>query len=123
MCTRCEELEERVAWLESELGLQRNETRVAKVATALRVNPQAARLVLALYDAKGRVVTKHQLWEAIPQALDPTAEDTRDAKLLDVIVWRARQALPGGIKTIHARGRQITPHGAERVAAILGETA
>ena len=63
-----------------------------------------------------------QLWDAIPQVRDPHFDDERAPKLLDVVIWKARQALPSGIKTIHARGRQITPYGAERVAAILGES-
>ncbi len=120
-CPHCAELAERVAWLESELGIQRAETRVTKVATALRVNPQAARIILALYDAKGRVVTNMQLWDAIPQVRDPHFDDERAPKLLDVVIWKARQALPGCIRTIHARGRQLTPDGMARVAGVLDE--
>lgn len=121
-CQRCEDKDERIAWLESELGLQKHGTEVNALRRHLNVRPQTAQLVLGMYRAKGRIMTNIQLWETIPQVRNPKADDDRDFKMLDVQVCNARKAIGAdAIQTVWGIGRALSPFGMERVASILGE--
>lgn len=125
MCSRCDDLEEQVAWLRSELGLQRDlatENRLCETIPrgAHAGRPQLARFVMALYAAKGRPVTRFQLLEACP----PTTadEDSRSEKILDVWVWRARGWLGrDAVLTLHGKGYRLSESGMAKVAALLGD--
>lgn len=121
-CNRCEELKERVAWLESELGVQVNTSDAITICRELKIRPQAGQIVLALYRAKGRLVSNLQLWDAIPQVVSPKFDDDRSYKMLDVQVCNARKGLGDGmIETVWGKGKALSPAGMARVAAILGE--
>lgn len=125
MCERCPELEERIAWLESELGVQKDAATCERIHRALCDStngvgkPQAAKIIRALYAAKGRPVSKFQLMEAVPPR-DFTAEDERDPKLVDVLVCYARKALGGdSIANVWGKGWYLTAAGMAKVGAIL----
>lgn len=123
MCERCPELEERIAWLEGELGLQRR----TEVFNALRApaapgtrssftRNQSAELLAALYAADGRTLNRYQLLEAIPS---PSGKD-RDAKIVDVWVCWARKHLgKDAIDNVWGRGYRLSPLGMARVAALI----
>lgn len=124
LCSHCEELAERVAWLEGELGAQLSGGQVNDIRRALNIRPQTAQMILALYRAKGRMMSNLQLWETIPQVKNPHADDDRNFKAVDVQICNARRALgPGMIDTLWGRGRALTPAGMARVRSCLGETA
>lgn len=128
MCARCEELEERVAWLEGELGLQREAWAVDTLRAAFAASPNrragsrlgAARLVLALYRAKGRPMTTYQLMEACP----PTdrREDERSSNIVSVWAYFARQVLgKDAVASAWGQGYRLSEKGLSQVAAILAE--
>jgi len=131
MCDRCSELEEKIAWLEGELGLQMRQTDLAKVQRYLHVAAgisalgggkatSVAEVVLALYQARGRVVSKLQLMEAAPP--DSALYDERNPKIVDVWIWRARNGLgSGAIGTSWGRGYYLTPEGLAKVSRILSD--
>jgi DNA-binding response OmpR family regulator len=127
MCDRCAELEERVAWLESELGLRREteaEDRLHRFMTseaAYTINrPGACRFTLALYRARGRAVSRPQVLEAVPPVAG--GEDERNWRIVDVWACHARRALGvDAIQTVRSRGYRLTEAGMARVAAILGD--
>lgn len=127
-CARCEELEERVAWLESELGIQRDATDYARLRIAMkRASPAGAGgwsrrsgvlLVMALLQANGRVMSRLQLLEAIPPA--DRGDDDRSPKIIDVWVCCARRAFGADlIDTVMGRGYRLSEVGSERIRAIL----
>ena len=122
MCDRCEELQESVAWLESELGIQRSADRVERIKSALfpyrrSGRGQAAYLLEALYAAKGKVMTKLQILEALPS---PSRNEERGLKLVDVVVCIARASLgKGAIQTVWGLGYRMTDAGLEAIRAIL----
>lgn len=131
MCERCADLEERVAWLESELRIQADATDYSRLRTAMRrncssgANPWARKnailLVITLFRAAGRVRSRPQLMEAIPP-LDRAREDNRINKCIDVWVCAARKMIgPGVIETVPGRGYRLTDGGVAKVAAILGD--
>jgi DNA-binding response OmpR family regulator len=128
MCDRCEELEERVAWLESELGMQRDAQQFQKLHDAMAAAfgskrnrkemrcGQPVELLLALYRAKGSVVSVYQLLERIPS---PNDKD-RDAKIVSVWVYFARALLGKDIiDNVWGRGYRLSDTGMQRVKEIL----
>jgi DNA-binding response OmpR family regulator len=128
MCGRCMELEERVAYLEGELGLRLQADQVARLREVLlgatmgvtRGRAQPAEAVLALYRAKGRPVTKWQLMDAVPPASGVANDDERDPKIVNVWVCVARKGLGAdAISTVWGRGYQMTVAGMARVTEIL----
>lgn len=130
MCDRCAELEERVAWLESELGLQNDMTMAERLrrhfidscGTGWRGQQRSGgvRVILALFAAKGRAMSRDQLLEAIPPFRG--GDDERQPKIVDVWVCWARKAIGrDAISSVWGRGYQLTKAGVERVAAIVGE--
>lgn len=127
MCARCDELEEEVAYYKSELGGNLAADHVVAIKSAMRGGSAhgracPAKLVLSLYRAKGRTVTKLQLLEAIPPK--DGGEDERDAKICDVWVCQARQFLgPEIIETVWGRGYRISAYGTDLVGRLLGEIA
>jgi hypothetical protein len=121
-CAHCADLEERVAWLESELGIQTEASLVERIRAAIpRGTPgrvSTARLVAALYRAHGRVVSRAQLLEALPPKAG--GEDERAPEIINVWAAWARKALGrGAVACAWGVGYRLTPEGMERVRLIL----
>lgn len=125
MCAHCEELQAEVEWLKSELGLVEDEVAL----DALRrtgLSPACARIVLALYSRRGRVVSRFTLDDLLPNVHGHEREST---SIVGVLICRIRKLLPeGGLETLWGKGYSLTPGGmawvadklpaaAERVAA------
>ena len=128
MCARCEQLEERVAFLESELGLRQNDEAVSVLHRAIRGTRrcgggalQAARMVSVLYGARG-MVRRDTILDAVPPAHG--GDDERLPKIIDVWLCRARKALGhDAIETVWGHGLKLTDAGRARVDAILAGAA
>lgn len=126
MCDRCHELLERVAWLESELGIQTDATNINILRKYMFERARgptrhmgAASLVMALYRANGRVMSKDQLLDAVPPRYN-TGPDERGTKIIDVWVCFARKAFgPGAIETMWGGGYRLTENGRQTVENIL----
>jgi hypothetical protein len=120
MCQRCEELEEEVVYLRSEMGLQQNSADIAAIRMAFRVSPCSAKLLLALYRAKGRPVSPYQLLEAMPPRYD--RNDGRDPQMIAVLVSKIRKALGHDfIRTERTRGLHLPREAMNVLAVTLGE--
>lgn len=123
-CERCADLEEQVAYLRSELGFQADNEAYRKLRSYLvyrqsRVGrASAVRVVLALYGAKGRTLTRDQLLDAVPPRSGE--EDERQLKTIDVWVCFARRALgKAAIESVWGRGYRLTEAGMAAVAGIM----
>lgn len=120
-CLHCDELRERVAWLESELGIQREADTVRRIREALKdtqSRPQVAQLLAALYAANGRPMSRYQILEALPTKHD---NDERGSQLISVLVCHARKALgKAAINTVWGHGFYLTPLGMAKVREALG---
>jgi len=121
-CPRCAELEEEVAYLRAELGLQRDETQIALVREALPLGIPGrvgvARFLLALYAARGRVMTYAQIMEAVPPKAG--GDDDRTYNLITIWACWARKALGRDIiDTVFGHGYRLTPEGLTRVRRLL----
>lgn len=123
MCARCDELEDRVAWLEGELGIRQDETHLARMRQAIRLTLPGgrlgvARMLIALYRAGGRTMNHEQLLLAVPPA--DHADDGRDPKILNVWVCWARKALGRDIiDTVWGHGFCMSDAARARVTAII----
>lgn len=119
ICDRCAALEERVAWLEGELGLRVDASQIQALCQAFGLSPGAAHLVRALHGGRGRAVTHLQLLEAIPS---PDRLADRSLSNVNTLVCRARKGLgQDSIANVWGRGYRLTDVGMDRVSAILGE--
>lgn len=123
MCIRCDELEEEVAWLRSELGIQTELTVKSGLARSLGLSPGELSVVLALYRANGRVVPSSFIEETIPSTWGRAGD--RCDRLVAVYVCRIRKALGAGvIETVCLMGYQLTSAGREIIrGALEGEQA
>lgn len=123
-CARCEELEERIAWLESELGLQREAdvldaiiSRMGRQAAQVG-RPGIARTIACLYAARGRPVSK---WNLLEASGTPTSDEDRNIRVVDIYVSRARQVMGfGAVRTVRGFGYALAPEGVEWVERALG---
>lgn len=124
-CEHCEELKERIAWLESELGLQRDFDALKKIHGEMKgstPNPKwsVARMLLAMYAAKGRPMSRAQMLEASPPR--SRGEDDRAFSLTSVWVCKAREIFGREIiENVWGVGYRLTPVGMAKIAAILGD--
>lgn len=124
-CQHCAEKDERIAWLESELGTRTDFERIDAIRRALKRSGRnrggnTARLIEALYAAKGRMLTRWQLMVAMPP--EDHGEDERNPNMVSVYVAWARKGIGhDGIESVWGSGYRITEAGMARVAEILGE--
>lgn len=109
MCVRCDKLEEEVAFLKSELGLQHAADHLHRLCVAFGVSPGPAHVLGHLYAAK-RPVMAWQLAEALP------GRDDRDFEVARVYVSRLRKVMGrGAIETFHGHGYRLAPGGVDQV--------
>lgn len=122
-CPHCDELRERIAYLEGELGLQKEATHLAAIrafthGVTIRGRMQTAEFILALYRANGRVISGPQLMEIIPP--HQYGEDDRNHEIVKVWAHGARKILGRqAIQTVWGRGYRLTAEGLERVRDII----
>lgn len=112
-CAHCTQLEEENAYLRSELGLVSDAQLQSKLQGMFGLRRSAAKLLEALYRAKGRVVDKRRLVEMI-------GSTDECGKTIDVLVCQLRRAIgTEAVETIHHQGIRIGPAGvaAMRLAA------
>lgn len=122
-CAHCEDLKERVAWLEGELGLSERATVAMKLRAAQPHHTVRSvgnvDMLAALYAAKGKVLNK---WQLLDATTSPSGKDDRDVKIVDIWVCHLRRNLGRDtIATAWGRGYSLTETGMAKVAAILGE--
>lgn len=107
------ELREEVAYLRSELGVELDEHRIAFLRERLSVTPTCARLIQALYQAKGRPLS-------VPRLLEAMRSHDETGKGACVRIYQARQALgPDAILTSVGQGYSLSSVGAERLRALF----
>ena len=116
-CPHCEELEERIAYLESELGLRNSADAALSLKRAFGLSPACAGIVSALYYAKGKPLST---WALLELTSKPGRDDNRECGIIAVQVCRIR-ALMGkaAVQATYGFGYALAPEALARVAAIL----
>lgn len=117
MCSLCADLEERVAWLEGELGIRAETEALDALNMAFGLPLGVARIVLRLYRAKGRLVSRAVLEDV---TVHKFAADEPSPKFVDVYIGRARHALgAASIRTAIGLGYAMAPEAIARIDGIL----
>jgi len=108
MCPHCAELEEQIAYLKSELALSMSEDKLARLRKALGLTPSEVRILLALYQARGRFCSVYMLDEAAPA----TISGDRNVKHIDVRICRIRKRIgKAAIENEWGRGYRLNDLG------------
>lgn len=111
-CPHCADKDERIAWLESELGLRADAARLNDLRTRLRLAPREAKIALLLASASG-VVTHAQIEEAIPE---PRGDNFRHETFIRVYIAKLRDKLgSASIESVYGLGYQMRPEAKQRV--------
>ena len=113
-CDRCAALEARIEDLEYELGFL-SEDHVTKIRLAFGITPSCAKVIGALYAAKGRVVDRWSLAARCGYEGDKP-------KIVEVYISYANRKIGERmVNNVWGRGFKISERGAALVAAALGE--
>jgi DNA-binding response OmpR family regulator len=113
------ELEDEVAYLRDELRPADNGEQ-GRLMAALKTTAAETRILLALYAGKGRPVSNWRLSEASPPAR--MTADRNDIAVLKIWISRIRRKLGAdAVQTVYGIGYALTPEGAARVKAALGD--
>lgn len=127
-CARCADLEERLAFLESERRVELDGETYARLVAAFPTlkrchgRPQAVEMLLALYAAKGRTLSHAVLLERVPAKF--AREEDRDPGIVKLWAHVARKAVGAeAIASVPGRGYCLTSEGLARVAEIIGAQA
>lgn len=110
-CDHCTLLTARIDRLERELGIRRRDYEIAALVTRLEVTPTHARVLLRLYAAGGKPVSK----DSVMQVLTTDSDGA-----LKVNIYQIRQKLGEDfIGTNVTLGYHLTAPGLSRVMAAL----
>ena len=122
-CDRCEELEERVKWLEGELGLQHSARESSVVGETFGLTPMETWFVLAIYKARGRPVDRNWLLDSRPYSKAFRSEYP-SINMLRVYITKVRKGVgKDAIGTQWGVGYYMTPEGIAKIDAALKEKA
>ena len=119
-CERCLELAERVAWLEAELGLQKDRDEAKILMDAFSLTETEVWFLRVLYRARGRIVDRYWLLDNRPiQSLDEEKESS-PLNVVRVYVSKLRNKLGHGcIMTARDQGYALTADGLARLDRVL----
>ncbi len=117
-CPHCEELREEIRFLKRQVDVEVVASQIDRFMGAFGAPPASAMILSALYNAKGRVLSRTQLDEAAPATrVDP---DQRDLKIIDVRISRLRKKLgEHAIQNVWGRGYYLTEIGRLQVEEAL----
>ena len=133
-CAECDRLRAEVADLREQLAAWEDydraapdADRIARWQDAFGVSAQTVRVLMALADAKGRVVSREHLVTVTRRLPDAKATDPHRT-LAQVLVWKVRRRLDGlglggGIETYRGLGYIMAEGLRQRILAMVGEGA
>lgn len=115
-CPRCALLEERIAWLEGELGVQLDQTQTRLICSAFAMTQTEAWFALVLWKAKGRTVDRYWLLDNRPKARERNQDGDRDnMNMLRVYICKLRKLLGPHVEPEWGKGYYLTKTGLELI--------
>ncbi len=115
---RIADLEERVAYYESEIGIIRRSTRVSYLRERTGVPQGQLLIVLALYDARGKVLSRFQILERAGPMLE--RNEDRSPKIVDAQLCLANHRYFGPVfRSQRGLGYSMTSEGIAKIDALL----
>lgn len=107
-CPHCEALREEVVYLKGELALALSEDKISQLSRATGLTPSEAKILMTLYQARGRLCAVYVLDDAAP----PTRSSDRNPKHVDVRICRIRKKIGKAcIENSWGHGYRITDVG------------
>ena len=116
MCVECAALRHEVAELRKALGLAGRASDIQAIQRGYKLAPAEARLVMALYDAGGKVVPNYTLAQIVVS--DAALYEGSDALKAQVCNVRAKLGF-SAIETVRSDGYAMTHEGRALVCAVL----
>lgn len=104
VCAHCEELREEIEYLQSELGMVRQETAEANLRLTFGLPRTAARILIALAGAKGKTLTSERIVDLID------SDATSSVVAVYAVKIRKRVGLDAML-TDYGKGFRIGPSG------------
>lgn len=121
-CKRCEELQERIAWLEDELGMREQAAQTRSLTSAFNLTLAEAWYVTVLWSAKGRTLTKHWLEDNQPATGKTHQRRCESDSRVRVHMMRIKKKVGEGvIASDWGSGYYLTKHGMEVIGKILSQ--
>lgn len=112
-----EKAREEIKFLRRQVNVQAETSVVDTLARMFKLTLQEAALLGALYEARGRTLSKWALEESLPKG---DIMRDRDIKIVDVVVCKLRRKVgAAAIDTLWGRGYGISAVGLERINAAL----
>jgi len=121
ICNDCADKDERIAFLESELGWRKDAQRQQRLKEAFDLRPKERAMLEMLYGAKGAPVPRWRLENA---TLEPGDEEERlySDNVVSVYIVKLRKKLgPHSIDTLWGKGYSLTVRGMDAVARALAK--
>ena len=117
MAYKIECLEEKVAYLEAELGLSDSIQLEMKMRSAFALMPTDAKVLATFYSARaGRPLTREHLDDII----STFSCREHETKVVEVYICRIRKILGyASIENIWGRGYRLSPEGREKVSSAI----
>lgn len=119
-CARCAELEDRIAILEDQLGIERERVEKRVLLAAFGLTQTEAWFLLALWRARGRFVSPYWLLDNRPiRSLD----EDKQSNLLNVVrVYMSKLRRKVGaecFKSMRDEGYMLTPEGLAKIQKVI----
>lgn len=119
-CAHCSELLAEVTELRRQLAYEVDRSKVQAFREALFITPQQALILTALYDAKGRAISKGHLLDLLPIV----SGERVDTKIIDVQIWNLRKAIgQASVETYRATGYKLSAECRAKCDAVLSREA
>ena len=119
-CARCRELEDRVATLEDQLGIERERVEKRILLAAFGLTQTEVWYLLALWRAKGRVVDPYWLLDNRPiRSLDEDKQ-SNPLNVVRVYMFKLRRKLGSEcFESLRDEGYRLTPAGLAKVQKVI----
>jgi DNA-binding response OmpR family regulator len=130
-CAECEQLRAQLAKAQAEVAAWEayhhppSVERMARWRDGLGASPQIVAVIMAIADAKGRIVPRDQVVETTRGLPNAHADDPHRT-LANVVIHKARKhldtlGLGGAIETIWGLGYLMSDGARQRILALVGE--
>lgn len=116
-CPHCADKDDRIAWLEGELGLRVTAGARHALCRAFIIRPSEATILARLYAAKGNCVST---WILMDETARSPGRDDRGLNNISVLILRLRRALGReAIETVYAAGYRLSAAGMAKVSSAI----
>ena len=119
-CARCRELEDRIAILEDELGMERERVQKRILLAAFGLTQTEVWFLLALWRARGRFVSPYWLLDNRPVRSLDEDKQSNPLNVVRVYVFKLRRKVGAEcFETMRDEGYRLTPEGMAKLHKVI----